>query len=166
MLSSQEEQREREQTLRNDLDVKRQQATMHGHAVAEAAMTETGRFAAINATVVTGATPIPKYPAASAHQADPVPDEPPLGYSVDQVEPIEPSAGSLLPAEQTDAPAGATASLENLPPVQDQSGDAGASFFSSHELGGSAPGLSHLPSGPARTVRDAEPPSNQDNDNG
>jgi hypothetical protein len=80
----------------------REQATMHGHAVAEAAMMETGRFPAVNATIVTGATPIPKYPAAGAHQSDPVGIEPALGYSVDQVEPIESSAvSSSFPVEET-----------------------------------------------------------------
>jgi hypothetical protein len=77
--------------------------------------------------------------------------------------PFNPSADFAFPVEQLGAPAGAAASL--VPPVQDQSGDAGAPLFS-HELGDLAPGLSHLPSGPARTVRDAGSPSNRDEDNG
>jgi hypothetical protein len=80
----------------------REQATMHGHAVAEAAMMETGRFAAVNATIVTGATPIPKYPAASPHQADPVGLEPPLGYDINEMPAFESSAvSSSFPVEET-----------------------------------------------------------------
>ena len=104
----------------------REGTTFHQQAFADEV--NQGRFAAIGVPTVVGAQPLPKYPAAAAHQADPVGPELPLGYSVDQVEPIGPSAVSLLPAEQTDAPAGATSSSENLPPVQDESGDAGASL--------------------------------------
>jgi len=69
-----------------------QGATFHQHAQAQADEMSQGRFAATGTPIVTGATPVPKYPAAGAHQADPVGTEPPLAFSVDQVEPIEPSA--------------------------------------------------------------------------
>ena|SRR6516162_9598936 len=131
MLTSQEEQEERRRVALQDADLRRQQqqgATFFQHGVSQAAELSGGRFGALGTPTVTGATPIPNYSAAGVHQGDPVGTEPPLGYSVDQVEPIGPSAVSLLPAEQTDAPAGATSSSENLPPVQDESGDAGASL--------------------------------------
>jgi hypothetical protein len=111
----------------------REGTTLYAHAQAFADEINQGRFAAIGVPTVTGATPIPQYPAASPSWQIQLPDEPPLGYSVDQVEPIEPSAVSLSPAEQTDAPAGATSSSENLPPVQDESGDAGASSSPTEE---------------------------------
>jgi hypothetical protein len=124
-------QAEKARVMLQDADVRRQQqaqgTTMHARAVADASI-ETGRFTAVNAAYVVGSTPVLKYPAAAAHQRDPVGTEPPLGYSVDQVEPIGPSAASLLPAEQTDAPAGATPAAGNLPPASADSGDAGASL--------------------------------------
>jgi hypothetical protein len=144
MREDQIDQAERQAVLENDRKVREQQQQERGgtyHAYAQSTANDEfgGRFAAIGVPRVVGSTPNPsaQYPAAAAHQRDPVPTEPPLGYSVDQVEPIEPSAASLLPAEQTDAPAGATAAADNLPPGSaHQPDDAGAS--SSHELGDSA----------------------------
>jgi|SRR6516165_1908193 hypothetical protein len=72
--------------------IREQATTMFQHAQAQANELSQGRFAALGTPHVTGSSPIPCYPAAAAHQRDPVPTEPPLGFSVDQVEPIEPSA--------------------------------------------------------------------------
>jgi hypothetical protein len=126
----QHEQRERIETMRNDADVRRQQQsnTMHGRAVAEASI-ETGRFTAVNAAHVTGSTTIPQYPQASTpwQGPDPVGDEPPLGFAIDQM-PIEPSAEvSILPVEQL-APDGAAAAADKLPPASAQPSDSGASL--------------------------------------
>jgi hypothetical protein len=121
----QREQIEREETLRNDLDVKRQQEqqsnTMHGRAVAEASL-DLGRFTAVNSATVVGSEPAVRYPAAAAHQADPCGTEPPLGFSVNDLEP----SMAVPPVVEDGAPAGATASLENLPPSQGEVSDAGA----------------------------------------
>jgi hypothetical protein len=50
-----------------------------------------GRFKPEQATHVIGTTPIPKYPelpASSPSHHDVVPDEPPLGFSVDEMTPV------------------------------------------------------------------------------
>src|SRR6516164_4330970 len=107
MLSKQEEEAERRAVLENDRRVREQQqqrgSTFHAYAAAAANDDAGGRWAIVNAVTVVGSDPAVRYPAASAHQRDPVPTEPPLGYSVDQVEPIEPSTGSssLAAVEET-----------------------------------------------------------------
>jgi hypothetical protein len=78
MLSSQEEQIERQRVFAQDQSVQRQATTMHAHAIADAA-TPRGRFSAVEAAYVVGSTATPQYPQASTpFQRDPVPDEPPL----------------------------------------------------------------------------------------
>jgi hypothetical protein len=106
MLSRQEEDRERRETLRNDLSVRQQQeesrrvfaqdqslpnqaTTFHQFAQADAE-TPRGRFTQVDAATVVGANPFPNYPAAAAHQRDPVPDEPALGYAIDDLNPSDP----------------------------------------------------------------------------
>jgi hypothetical protein len=93
MLSRQEEELERRETLRKDLSVReqgrvfapdqslpREASTLHQHAQADAD-TPRGRFSAVSAAYVVGSEPIPRYPQASGpFQSDPVPDEPPLGF--------------------------------------------------------------------------------------
>ena len=69
MLSSQIEQEERKRTLDNDRKV-REGGTFLAHALADAELPR-GRFNAIANAQVVGAQPIPNYPAAAAHQADP-----------------------------------------------------------------------------------------------
>jgi hypothetical protein len=117
MLSSQEEQREREATLRNDASVREQQkqqeqsqreqtGTFFSHTHADE-ITGGGRFASVSPVTVVGSTEATRYPAAAAHQADPCGPEPPLGYDVNEMaplEPIEPSAASMPSAEQLGAP--------------------------------------------------------------
>jgi hypothetical protein len=87
VLSSQEEQIEREATMRNDADVRRQQreqaqreqsSTFHQHGQSQADEINQGRFAAIGTPNVTGTTAIPSYPAASPSWQIQLPDEPPL----------------------------------------------------------------------------------------
>jgi hypothetical protein len=149
MLSKDFERIEREETMRQDADWQRQlkeavkapaPATMHGRAVAEADL-DTGRYgAALGKPTVIGSAPIVRYTQASGpwHGPDPVPDEPPLGFAIDEMpfenwagaSPVEAEPSPPSPAQQTGAPAGATASLENLPPSQDQTSDAGASLSS------------------------------------
>jgi hypothetical protein len=138
MREDQIDQAERHETLANDRLVReaehqrllREGTTFHQHAQAFADEVNQGRFAATGVPTVTGSTPIPKYPAAAAHQADPVGTEPPLGFSVND---LEPSMGTTRPTEDTGAPAGAAAAAERLPPGSAQSGDAGASFSQQDE---------------------------------
>jgi hypothetical protein len=134
------DQAERRETLENDRKVReaehqrllREGTTFHQHAQAFADEVNQGRFAAIGVPTVTGSTPVPSYPAAGAHQFDPCGPEPPLGYSVDQVEPIEPST-FVSSVEETCAPAGAAHAADNLPPASAESSDAGASFSQQDE---------------------------------
>ena len=89
MLTSQEEQEERRRVALQDADLRRQQqqgATFFQHGVSQAAELSGGRFGALGTPTVTGATPIPNYSAAGVHQGDPVGTEPPLGFSVNNLE--------------------------------------------------------------------------------
>jgi len=92
MTSYADEQRERREVLNNDRLVRQRQGdTFHSRAVADAAMELGGRFASIAKPIVTGGGPsYPTLPAASPWHKDPVPDEPPLGYSIEElfVEPL------------------------------------------------------------------------------
>jgi hypothetical protein len=66
-------------------------STSHTHPEDEAG----GRFQKVNAATVIGSEPTPKYPILPAGPwsgTDPVSTEPPLGYSVNQMMPLEPSA--------------------------------------------------------------------------
>ena len=125
MLSKQEEDAERRATLENDRKVREQQrgTTFHQYAQSTANDDAGGRWATVNAVSVVGADPAVRYPAASAHQRDPVPTEPPLGYSVDDMPPLESSAVPCV--EETGAPDGATHIADNLPPSA-ESDDTGA----------------------------------------
>ena len=72
--------------LQNDQRVAREKGTtLHQFAQSEAD-TPRGRFAAQESQTVTGATPLPVYPAAYLNH-DPVPDEPSLGTDINKVEP-------------------------------------------------------------------------------
>jgi hypothetical protein len=63
--------------------------TMHTRAIGNASMPR-DRWSGINKTTVTGASPIqyPEQPPNSHWARDPVPAEPPLGYSVDDHPPV------------------------------------------------------------------------------
>jgi hypothetical protein len=87
MREDQIDQAERRETLENDLQVLRQRgSTFHQHAVAQADEINQGRFRATGVPTVTGSTPIPNYPAAGAHQSDPVGPEPALGLRLEELE--------------------------------------------------------------------------------
>ena len=80
--------------------------TLHTRALADLDGLS-GRFAAINKSTVIGAAPAAQYPAAAGPWADPVkvPDEPPLGFAVDDLEPI----GERFEVERSEAKLGAVA---------------------------------------------------------
>ena len=144
MLSSREEQIERRRVFAQDQSLRA--STFHQHAISDAE-TPRGRYSAISNAQVVGATAVPNYPAASAHQADPCGTEPPLGYRVNDLEPLGPSVlaeaqgnsdGAVAPSVPLD--------VERTASPLSQSGDP-------------APGSSsHFPPGPARKQRDAGSP--------
>jgi hypothetical protein len=117
MLSRQEEEAERIETMRNDASVREQQkqreaehqrnegTTFHQFAQSQAGELSGGRFAAIGTPNVTGTAPIPTYPAASPSWQIQLPDEPPLGVDNPAIE----SSAAFLPAEE-----GASAADEAL----------------------------------------------------
>jgi hypothetical protein len=105
MLSSQEEQAERRRVLANDQRLKEQTGTYLSHTHSDMG----GRFAAVGAAYVVGSTALPAYPAAAAHQRDPVPPENPLGYAIDELEPC-----SAPPVAQAPDPTSADASSTPL----------------------------------------------------
>jgi hypothetical protein len=88
----QHEQAERLEVTLQDADLRRQQQqeppnTLHQHAQSQASDISGGRFGALGVPLVIGSTAIPKYPelpANSPSHSDPVPDEPPLGFKIDE----------------------------------------------------------------------------------
>jgi hypothetical protein len=136
VLSRQEEEIERREVLENDrlvreqLKQREQSGTYLSHTHPDE-ISGGGRYAVISPTVVTGAQPLPRYPAAGPHQSDPTGVEPPLGVSVDAMF-VVPSADVLAAVEQLGAPAADSAPpSEREPPLADgvESG-AGAPPFS------------------------------------
>jgi hypothetical protein len=124
MREDQIDQAERKAVLENDRLVREQQAsTFHQHAQSAANDTGGGRFALLGAPTVTGATAIPKYPAAGAHQSDPVGIEPPLGFAIDEMPGLEnptgSSSGVLQPVEPGAPAAESAPSSELVPPLAD-----------------------------------------------
>jgi len=93
MTSKAEEQAERQRVFAQDQSVPKQGSTFHQHAQADAD-TPRGRYSAVNAAYVVGSTAVPTYPAAAAHQRDPVPKEEPLGYRIDAMPDLEPSSSA------------------------------------------------------------------------
>jgi len=67
----------------------RRAKTYHGHAM-DADLEMGGRYARVHSTTVVGSEPVryPAQPPTSPWHHDPCPPEPPLGYSVDDVEPV------------------------------------------------------------------------------
>jgi hypothetical protein len=61
--------------------------TYYDHALAQADLEAGGRFAAVNKATVTPA-PMPALPEGSPWHADPVGQEPPIGYSIDEQPPV------------------------------------------------------------------------------
>jgi hypothetical protein len=116
--SDPEDQNERRRVLRNDARVRDQSrngntGTFLSHTHIDDAG---GRFAAVNAATIVGSEPAVKYPQLPSsspwHGSDPVPDEPPLGYRVDALNPIKSPTGvpSVSPLVATDDPAHAPSS--------------------------------------------------------
>jgi hypothetical protein len=87
VLEKQIDEAERRATLRNDLKVKqeREQASTY-HAHAQADLEIPGRFGALGKAQVTGTSEAPKYPACSPALAVQLPDEPPTGVAIDQLQ--------------------------------------------------------------------------------
>ena len=137
MLSSQEEQAEREATMRNDASVREQQkqrdaeqrrilregTTFYQHAQSAANDEAGGRFAGVNPATVVGSEPAVKYPQlpASSPWSGQAPEpgiEPPLGYDNPALD--ETSAASILAAAATGAPVSAAPpSAVQAPPLAD-----------------------------------------------
>jgi hypothetical protein len=105
MLSRQEEETERRRVFAQDQSVQRQATTMHQFAQSEAE-TPRGRFSAVDNATVVGAQPTTNYPAAAAHQHDPVPKEEPLGYRIDAMPELEATSSAPQATDPTsdDAP--------------------------------------------------------------
>jgi hypothetical protein len=82
-------QSERRKVMENDRKI---MSSYLEHARASAEDDRQGRFGAINKTTVTGADPavaVPRQPeTAPSNQMAMMPDEPPLGYSVNDQEPV------------------------------------------------------------------------------
>jgi hypothetical protein len=121
MLSSQEEQAERRRVLAQDSSLRRQQreqgASFHQFAEADAA-TPRGRFSAVETAIVVGSTAVPPYPAAAAHQRDPVPIEPSLGYRIDDLNPSDPVEISSFTQQETGPTSADAPSPTSLSDVQ------------------------------------------------
>ena len=118
-----EDQIDRAEKLRvtlQDADVRRQQqeraGTFFAHAQA-AANDAGGRFASLGAPHVVGSQPTPRYPAAAAHQADPVGPEPPTGYDVNAMPGFESSTDLSAVESSAAPPAEATGGAAAAPPA-------------------------------------------------
>ena len=108
MLSRQEEEQERIETLRNDADVRRQQqqqgSTMFQHAVSQAADESGGRYGVAKpAPTVVGAQPLVKYPACSPASAVQLPDEPPTGIDINAMLELESSMVTSVTSPSVEA---------------------------------------------------------------
>jgi hypothetical protein len=110
--------------------IREQAGTFFSHAQTQAGELSGGRFAATGTPHVTGATPVPNYPAAAAHQRDPVPIEPPLGIDINAMPEQNPtgdaSSGVLPPVDTGGAEAPSDPGLSEHaapPPLPEGSGD-------------------------------------------
>jgi hypothetical protein len=176
MLSSQEEKRDRIETIENDRLVREAEqqriqlegSTMYQHAQSAANDEAGGRFASVNPTRVIGATPniAAAYPAASsAHQTE-LPPELPTGHDINEMPPLEPS--TVHASVEATGPASADAPpLSDLASLSDaQRAGAGPSFSQTETM--AARGMSQISasSGEDGAVRLARPPVSTDADNG
>jgi hypothetical protein len=107
----QREQQERREYIEDERRKRQQGSTFHQHAIADAEF-DRGRFTANEKVTVIGSSETPQYPQLPSGPwsgQDPVPDEPPLGFSVNDM-PIEPSTVSASspvevgPTSEADAP--------------------------------------------------------------
>jgi hypothetical protein len=89
MLSKQEEELERRETLENDRKVRERQhrdLAARGttfHQFARADLEIPGRFAVVNKAELVGNSEAARYPAASSAHQTQLPDEPPFGVAID-----------------------------------------------------------------------------------
>jgi hypothetical protein len=124
--SKMEEDQLRRETLRQDLSVRKQQE--QGSAYIDHYIQEMGgRFSSVGAAHVVGSTPIPAYPAAAAHQRDPVGQEPPLSYRIDDLE--QPTT-ELGPPPVSSARATEPTSARDVGSFSQSSGDPGNGLIS------------------------------------
>jgi hypothetical protein len=135
MLSKHEEQAERLDVLENEKRLKRGSPLSKGTSARGGStfLSHThndigGRFAAISSPVVVGEKKIPQYPAAYL-QHDPVPDEPSLGYRINDLNPTDP------PAEPSDlAPAVSPSVVQGSVELEPSSNPAQATPSSSSQV--------------------------------
>ena len=121
----------RRRVLRNDASVRA--STLSQFAQSEANEIG-GRFSANERATVVGANPLPNYPAAFL-QLDPVPDEPPLGFRIDALDPFDPESSAgvpppMLPPAATDDLAAPLGDGSSAPSGGLASEQAGSSFSS------------------------------------
>jgi hypothetical protein len=114
-------QKEKRQVMGDD-----RASTYYQQAIADAGV-ELGRFKHLRNASVTGATvQVPKLPSSSPWSSDPVPNEEPLGFSVDQLEPtgtnaeIEQSVQPRLPCAAESPPT--LSARDELPSVETRVG--------------------------------------------
>jgi hypothetical protein len=120
---AQREQAERRRVFENDQRLRNQQG---GSAYIDHYMQEAGgRFSAHAAAHVVGSTAVPIYPAAAAHQSDPVGLEPPLGFDNPELELRPEVQGNSGDADAPSTPCG----VEPAPPSS--SGDPAGVHFPS-----------------------------------
>jgi hypothetical protein len=131
MLSNQEDQAERRRVLANDARVREQDqaGTFLSHTHSDAG----GRFAQVGAQTVVGADPIPQYPPASSPWQGPdlVGQEPPLGYSVNDLTPHELEPSMAFVEAQEGGPADAPSTpldVERTGPSPSSGDPAGVHF--------------------------------------
>jgi hypothetical protein len=115
MLSSQEEKIERMRVFAQDQSLRTGTYLSHTHDDIHQ-----GRFAAMGPAVVVGSTQFPNYPAASAAHQTKLPDEPPLGYRIDDLnpcDPVEPSSFTQQATGEPDAARGSPLSSQPTAPA-------------------------------------------------
>jgi hypothetical protein len=128
MTTEAEEQAERREVLRNDQRVREQGSTYYGHTHSDLG----GRFAlAQGREQIIGESPTPIYPALPASSPWAGPDlvgkEPPVGYSVNALEPSAAPGEGLGPASDADATSAADAQLaDDVGPPSQEEGDGAA----------------------------------------
>jgi hypothetical protein len=115
MLSKDEDQRERREVLENERRLRSQRDREASTYLAHTHLDdEGGRFSVINSATIVGREPFPKYPeqpSTSPWHHDPVPDELPLGFSVNDMVPLERDP-SVVEVVTGPAPADAPFSLD------------------------------------------------------
>jgi hypothetical protein len=119
---------DKRRVLANDLDVRRQEneqrkaSTYFAFGALEADEPR-GRFAAINETTIVGSSPLPTYPQLPSGPwsgPDMLPPEPPLGYEIHAVAPLDPEPLTVsIPVEATGDPACSDPSPKGCAPCPD-----------------------------------------------